>query len=152
MRLLFGTIVAVVLLGIWIYTVVMACLTATCIAAGPGCTAFTAASFTPSMASTMALSGGLVSALVVAELAITVPGQPPVQRVVASDATPRFVLGVRIVTGLYLVAWLAAGLVAFVVGYLNHPDALKALSDMGQGWLGIAVAAGYSYFALTPKK
>jgi len=87
---------------------------------------------------------------VVAELAITVPGQPPVRRALAAGATNTVLRIATAVTGTYMVAWLATGLYAFVVGYLRHPDVLKPLTDLGQAWLGIAVAAGYAYFALQP--
>jgi hypothetical protein len=44
-----------------------------------------------------------------------------------------------------------AGLAAFWVGYLRHQGALPALTDLGQSWLGVAIAAGYSYFGIKPQ-
>ena len=29
-----------------------------------------------------------------------------------------------------------------------YPDKVKALTDFGQTWLGLAVAAGYAYFGI----
>ena len=49
----------------------------------------------------------------------------------------------------YLAVWTLAGLAAFVVG-LRHPDVLQPLTDLGQSWLGLAVAAGYAYFQISP--
>ena len=36
------------------------------------------------------------------------------------------------------------------VGYLLHADVLSALTDLGQSWFGIAVAAGYAYLGVEP--
>ncbi len=103
------------------------------------------------MTSALSLIGGLVSALVIAELAITEPGKAPVARVLDSDASVSAARFVKIVTGIYLLVWVVAGLTAFVVGYLQHPGVLQPLTDLGQSWLGLAVAAGYAYFGIQPK-
>jgi hypothetical protein len=44
--------------------------------------------------------------------------------------------------------WVALGVSAYVVGAMWYPDALKPLTDLGQSWLGLAVAAGYAYFGI----
>jgi predicted metal-binding membrane protein len=144
MKLLFGSVVAVVLLGLYVYTVATGVSIAQCVA-DAGCAA---AGFTTGMASTLSLTHGLVSALVVAELAITEPGQAPMARVLAGDATGRAVTAVKVVTALYLLVWVAAGLWAYFVGFLKHPGVLPALTDVGQSWFGVAIAAGYSYFGV----
>jgi hypothetical protein len=51
----------------------------------------------------------------------------------------------------YVLVWVVVGLVAFVVGTLNHPGQVQPLTDLGQAWLGLAVAAAYSYFGVKPK-
>jgi hypothetical protein len=145
-------------------------------------------SFTPQMASALATIGGLISALVIAELALTRPGEAPAARVftaawtggAGSGASGAGATGVgatgagatkggapgpraggpagggtpqpaaQIVTTLYIVVWLAAGLAAFFFGYLLHADVVPALTDMGQSWLGLAVAAGYAYLGIQP--
>lgn len=50
-------------------------------------------------------------------------------------------------TIVYVLVWLIAGLVAFMKG-MYHPQALPALTNVGQAWLGLAVAAAYAYFGL----
>ncbi len=35
---------------------------------------------------------------------------------------------------------------------MNHPDVLPALTNVGQSWLGLAVAAAYGYFGLSPNE
>lgn len=155
MKSVFGPIVAAVLLAIYCYLVwtgvevVSACGTA------GGCQPPANEQYNDQMASSLILIGGLVSALVIAVLAATKPGEAPGLHVLSADqqahagTRTKFVL--RAVTGLYLTVWLVAGLSAFFVGYLWHPNVLPALTDLGQGWLGIAVGAGYAYFGIDRK-
>jgi hypothetical protein len=147
MKLVFGGLIAVILLGLYAYTVLFGISVVTCIST-QGCTALTAASFTGGFASTMTTVGGLVSALVIAELAITKPGEAPVARALDPAASSRVTNSLKIITGLYLLVWVALGLAAYVVGAMWHPGALEPLTDGGQTWLGLAVAAGYAYFGI----
>ena len=84
MKALIGGLVAVVLLGLYVYAVFMGINVANCVAA-IDCKKFTTVSFTDGMANAMSLIGGLVSALVIAELAITQPGKQPVARTLTKD-------------------------------------------------------------------
>ena len=147
MRLIFGGLIAVILLGLYGYAVRFAIQVVTCIST-TGCTEFTASSFTGGFASTMTTVGGLVSALVIAELAITQPGKAPVARALSATASPRATGILKFVTGAYLLVWVIVGLAAYVVGAMWYPDKLKSLTDLGQAWLGLAVAAAYAYFGI----
>ena len=96
--------------------------------------------------------GGLVSALVVAKLSITKPGEAPTLMRTVQGASP---LAIRVSTFLalaYLVVWLAVGLAALIVGVMVFPDSSATLGDIGTTWLGLAVASGYAYFGLNPQK
>ena len=91
--------------------------------------------------------GGLISALVVAQLAITEPGEDPgthFSRSVHKDNKPQRLT--MIIAYVFISAWLVSGLAALVVGVMLYPDANKTISDIGTTWLGLAAAAGYSYF------
>lgn len=95
--------------------------------------------------------GGLVSALVIAKLAITTPGENPgIMRIaVRADGTQS-----GSVTGLavgYLAVWLIVGLGALVVGVMLYPEVNQTLRDIGTTWLGLAVASGYAYFGIDSK-
>ena len=149
MRMIFGSVIAIILLGLYVYCVAVGIFVVTC-AAETGCTGWPMAKFTEGFVSTMTLTGGLVSALVIAELAITPPGSAPVARALDTDSSKLAKSGVAIVTACYLIVWAATGLSAFVVGYLQHPKTLQPLTDLGQGWLGLAIAAGYAYFGIKP--
>jgi predicted metal-binding membrane protein len=57
----------------------------------------------------------------------------------------------KITTIAYLSVWVLFGLLAFIFGYLLHPGVLQPLSNLGQSWLGIAVAAAYEYMGINQK-
>jgi hypothetical protein len=89
--------------------------------------------------------GGLVSALVIAKLAITTPGENPA--IVQQENL--WVAGISLA---YLMVWLLSGLAALVIGVIMYPGINQTVSDLGTTWLGIAVASGYAYFSLDPLK
>jgi hypothetical protein len=150
MQAVFGGVIAVILLGIYVHLIRVAYLVIDCMATS-GCSKYSAAYFNDGMAQTLSTVGGLVSALVIAELAVTKPGEAPVARVLAADASERSKGILRAVTAAYIITWIAAGLFAFVVG-LYHPKELPPLTTLGQAWLGLAVASSYAYFGIKPNK
>lgn len=149
MKAIFGGTIAVVLLGIYVHLLRVAYLIVGC-ASQAGCTTMKPSDFNDVMAQTLAVVGGLVSALVIAELAITKPGEPPLARVLAADASDASKAVLKWVTVAYVLVWLVAGLAAFLKS-MYHPDVLPAFTSLGQSWLGLSVAAAYAYFGLKPK-
>ena len=150
MKLLFGGFIAVILLILYEYAVYQAIVVVMCVST-PGCTRYTADSFTSGFSHAMSLIGGLVSALVIAELAVTKPGEVPVARAIGGSAVgPKLSWTLTVVTAIYLVVWVVAGLAAYVIGTMWYPGKLQPLTDLGQSWLGLAVAAAYSYFGISP--
>src|SRR5262249_47960503 len=150
MQLLFGGFIAIILLMLYEYSVYEALMVVMCLSTS-GCTQYTADSFTPGFSHAMSLIGGLVSALVIAELAVTKPGEAPIARAIGGEsAGPTLNWTVTIVTMVYLAGWVIAGLAAYVVGTMWYPGKLQPLTDLGQSWLGLAVAAAYSYFGISP--
>lgn len=95
--------------------------------------------------------GGLVSALVISELAITGTGETPGMRLLEQNASVDSQEILKVVTWTYLAIWLLAGLLSFIVGVMIYPDVLADLTTLGKSWLGLAAAAAYSYFALKPR-
>jgi len=147
MKLVFGGVIAVILLGLYTYAVEFAIQVVRCIST-TGCSQFTSSSFTGGFATTMTTVGGLVSALVIAELAITQPGEAPVARALGATASARVTGTLKIVTGIYLLVWVLVGLAAYLFGAMWYPDKLTPLTDLGQSWLGLAVASAYAYFGI----
>ncbi|WHZ17962.1 MAG: hypothetical protein OJF55_000111 [Rhodanobacteraceae bacterium] len=150
MRAAFGGAIAVVLLGLWVYLIVTGCQIVAC-ANTTGCVAPTAASFNDVMAQALAVIGGLVSALVIAELAVTRSGEAPAAHLLVANASPRAKLALQVISGIYVFAWLVAGLAALLFG-MRSPHTLQPLTSVGQSWLGLAVAAAYAYFGLRPSQ
>lgn len=150
MKLALGSLIAVVLLGLYVYAVVTGILVAQCVGT-EGCTSHPLSSYSDGMVQALTLVGGLVSALVVAELAITEPGLPPMARTLGKNPSSRRRKSVAWMTAIYLVMWTGAGLAAYIFGQLLYPKALQPLTDLGQSWLGLAVAAGYTYFGIKPQ-
>lgn len=143
-RLIFGGVISCILIGIYVYLIWIAVSVVTTQNAA------VSAAFNEQMASALSLIGGLVSALVIAELAITKPGEMPLQRAYSEMDKRTKRNFIRIVTVGYIIIWIITGLTAFLVS-LRKPDILPPLTDLGQTWLGLAVAAGYAYFGITPK-
>lgn len=92
--------------------------------------------------------GGLVSALVVSRMTITIPGADPAVFGLFGENQPAVV---NIIVWCYLIIWMITGLGALVAGVIVFPDKCKTLSDLGTTWLGLAVAAGYAYFNIDPR-
>lgn len=149
MQLLFGGLIAVILLGLYAYAVQFAISVVNCLST-EGCSQFTSASFTSGFATAMTTVGGLVSALVIAELAITPPGEAPVARALDASASGRAKGVLKVVTSIYLLVWVGLGSAAYVVGAMWYPGKLQPLTDLGQAWLGLAVASAYAYLRIKP--
>ena len=95
--------------------------------------------------------GGLVSALVIAQLSVTKPGSTPT----IAGSKPKSTLGIyatNTMVTIYLLAWVFTGLAALVVGVMINPDVNKTISDLGTTWLGLAVSAAYAYFGIQPSE
>jgi hypothetical protein len=150
-KTIFGGIIAYILLGLYVTTIIVAVLVASCLGQGEACKVYTNADFTNGMAITIATVGGLVSALVIAELAVNKPGEPLVARSLEANASERSKRILQITTLTYLAVWTFFGLIAFIYGFLLYPGILQPLTDIAQAWLGLAVAAAYAYLGINPK-
>lgn len=145
-RLWFGGLIATLLLAFYVYAVAVSVQAAWC-GAEPACTA----TVTAGVETILTLVGGLISALVVAELAVTRAGAPPAARLLSAQATPRARRALSWVATAYLLVWVACGVAAVWVGFILRPDAVPALTDLARTWLGLAVAAAYAYLGIEPR-
>jgi hypothetical protein len=147
MKAVAGGVIAIALLVFYVLLVHSAIDVVNCLSTS-GCIELTANSFNDVKSQAMSVLGGLVSALIISELAITKPGETPAARLlVASSDRAKNIL--RWTTWLYIGAWLVTGVWAFWTG-LNHPATLPSLTSVGQAWLGLSVASAYAYFGLSP--
>lgn len=148
-KIAFGTVVAFILLGFYVYAIYLAVRVTLCLSQS-GCAAYNRDSITNGMTLVLTLVGGLISALVVAELAITKPGEAPAARMIQAGA-PTTSTAIKVVATVYIIVWLAAGVMAFVVGVMQHDGVVQQLTDVGKSWFGLAVAAAYSYLGVQPE-
>jgi hypothetical protein len=107
--------------------------------------------FTPGIVNIVTIIGGLVSALVVAQLAITKPGENPALMELQAGAGDQAKNLVTALAVAYLVVWLFIGLIALIIGVMIFPDSNATLGEIGTTWLGLAVANGYAYFGISRK-
>jgi hypothetical protein len=142
-KLIFGSVIAAVLLGLYVYLSWSAIALVDC-TPQPGCLE----GFTDQMASALSLIGGLVSALVIAELAVTQPGEVPVARALGESPGNVRTNFIKTLTVIYIGVWIFIGVWALVTGW-RYPDRIETLTDLGQSWFGLAIAAGYAYFGIS---
>jgi len=141
MKSIFGGLISIILLGIYIHLIKVAINIVYCTEEN-GCP-----DFNDGMAQALSVIGGLVSALVIAELAAAQPGEPLAMRTLSVGASNKIIQITSIVAACYVLVWIVAGLTAFMVG-LYHPDKVPALTTLGQSWLGLAVSSAYAYFGI----
>jgi hypothetical protein len=145
-KAIFGTVIATILLGLYVYLAVVALGVLGCGSAS-GCQWV----FTEEMGSALSLLAGLIAAPILAELAVTKPGEVPYQRGLGPDPTQGVKTLLKVLVIAYFVIWIAIGLLALLAGW-RHPTEVEAFTSLGKTWLGLAVAAGYAYFGVTPAK
>ena len=144
-RLFFGGLIAIVLLGLYAYATIYSIQEALTLGPSGG-----TSNLTDGVRTVLNLVGGLVAALVIAQLAITQPNEAPGAGLVEDTASDTLKKAVKFVTISYVVVWVACGVAALVVGLMKYPDAVPILNAAAKSWLGLAVAAGYSYLGLKP--
>ena len=93
--------------------------------------------------------GGLVSALVVARLALATPGGA-IQ--IANASTDSENPLANVIAWGYVGSWFLIGIAALVIGVLMYPDVSQTVADFGTAWLGLAVTACYAYLGIDPKQ
>ena len=114
LTLLFSGLVALTLLGLYVYSIVVAILAALCLSHA-GCQGYTK-DLNEGVVTVLSLVGGLVSGPVVAELAVTQRGQPPAARLLTTSATPTAKKVLTVITVTYVLVWLVSGVASLVVG------------------------------------
>ncbi len=139
----FRLFLPLLLLGIYVYLVAAAAAVARC-SPQPGCPPFT-----EQMAWALSAIGSLVTAVVVAELAVTAPGETPVQQALGPHPSRASKGLLAFCTLAYVLVWLGTGFWAFVVT-MRH-TAVAGLNDIGHAWLALVIVSGYAYFGIKPK-
>jgi hypothetical protein len=93
------------------------------------------------------LLGGLVSGVVIGNLALADSGSTPLSqvKVLAQDYGRKLL---QVVVWTYIIVWLLIGFSSFYVGVIRCPDVSVTLNEIGKSWLGILVGAAYAWFGI----
>lgn len=145
---IFGAAIAIILLALYGYGTLFLINTVLACAGKDPCQA---PANTTGVVYVVTTVGGLVSALVVAQLAVTEPGKSPSIGTFV-PTTRQAITATNVVVLAYLVIWIAIGLAALVIGVMRYPDVNSTLADQGRTWLGLAVSAAYAYFGIKPNQ
>jgi hypothetical protein len=96
------------------------------------------------------LLGGVVSAVVIGNLALSSPGQAPIEQVRVMTRSYGKKL-MQTMVWIYISVWLVTGLAAFYAGVIKCPDVFDPLSQIGKSWLGILAGALYAWFGINKR-
>jgi len=142
-RLTFGGLLAIALLGLFVYAAMVALNTAT------HCSN-TSCAVSDGIALLLETIGALVSAVVVSELAVTKPKEAPGTRFAEAhaDYSAGQKTAVKTLAAIYILVWLVSGLVLVVIGLVQHPS-VSQLNSAAKEWLGFAIASAYAYFGIS---
>lgn len=142
-RITFGGLLAFALLGLFVYAVVRALIIAN------NCTS-TPCPLNEGTAALLEAIGALVSAVVISELSVTKPNEAPGTRLAGEWTTKKQKNVVIALASTYIVVWLVTGLALVILGWVLKPT-VPQLASAARAWLGVAVAAAYAYFGITPQ-
>lgn len=139
-QLLFGGMLAVIMLGFYIWAIIE----------GVKATMGDASGFTPNMSYLLNTIGGLISATVVGVLGATEPGYFPAQKAFERNlsGTIRTVAG--LMPSLFIFVWIGCGVAMVIYGFVLN-DSVAALSSQAKVWLGTAIGAVYAYMGIKPQ-
>ncbi|MFH0843746.1 MAG: hypothetical protein V1903_14165 [Bacteroidota bacterium] len=93
------------------------------------------------------LLGGLVSGVVISNLALADSGSTPLSqvKVLTQDYGRKLMKGI---VWIYIIVWLLIGFSSFYIGVIRCPDVSVTLNEIGKSWLGILVGAAYAWFGI----
>ena len=139
-QLLFGGLLATILLGLYIWSIVVAVQTAE--AGKP---------FTTAMSFLLNSIGALISATVVAALGTTRSGDFPARARFEKNLTGIVSTIAKYMPSAYILVWMICGVVIVVKGFSLETDTtVTPLSAPAKAWLGTAIVAVYAYFGIAP--
>ncbi len=145
-QLIFGGILAAILLGFYIWSIADGVAIATRCAPGADCSD----QYSANMAFLLNSLGGLISATVVGVLGATETGEFPGRRSFAENLTGTFQTVAAFMPSIYILVWIISGVIVVIYGFILHPDTVEPMSAQAKVWLGTAVASVYAYFGIKP--
>lgn len=91
--------------------------------------------------------GGLVAGVIIANLALSKPGETPVTQVreISREYGKKLL---KTVIWSYIAVWLLIGTAVFLVGVIFFPEVNNTLNEIGKYWLGILLGSAYAWFGI----
>jgi hypothetical protein len=91
--------------------------------------------------------GGLVAGVIIANLALSKPGETPVTQVreISREYGKKLL---KTVIWSYISVWLLIGTAAFLIGVILFPEVNNTLNEIGKYWLGILLGSAYAWFGI----
>lgn len=145
-QLLFGGLLATILLGFYIWSIVDAVSIARECKNASTC----ADQFSANMSFLLNSLGGLIAATVVGVLGATQPGEYPSKKLFGENLSGIVKRVAAYMPSIYIVVWIFCGVIMVIYGFILHPEAVPPLSAQAKVWIGTAVASVYAYFGITP--
>lgn len=152
-KLVFGGLIATVLLGLYVWSIID-----TATAAREGHAISSDISFL------LNSIGALITATVLAVLGATQPGELPAGKTFDKGLTGKAKTVASYMPALYIFVWIVCGVVTVIYGFhMIFPrvspkeigdgvEAAGALNASAKAWLGSAIVAAYAYFGIAPDK
>ncbi len=153
-KLLFGGLIATVLLGLYVWSIVD---TATA--------ARTGGTITADISFLLNSIGALITATVLAVLGATQPGELPAGKTFGKGLTGMAKTVAAYMPAAYIFVWIVCGVITVLYGFhmifpaatpvklsANDIEAAGALNASAKAWLGSAIVAAYAYFGITPEQ
>ncbi len=156
-QLVFGGILAVIMLGLYIYSI----STAVGVAAECGDNAACAKQLSSNISLLLNLVGGLISATVVGVLGATPRGELPAQESfernlngsVPSGNNPGGIISkiAGLMPSVFILVWIICGIYILAYGFITYyHDPVPALTAHAKTWIGTAIGAVYAYMGINP--
>ncbi len=151
-KLVFGGLIATVLLGLYVWSIID---TATA--------ARTGGAISADISFLLNSVGGLITATVLAVLGATQPGELPAGKTFDKGLTGMAKTIASYMPAVYIFVWIVCGVITVLYGFhmifpaaaptnvsADRIEAAGALNASAKAWLGSAIVAAYAYFGIAP--
>jgi hypothetical protein len=147
-QLLFGGILAVIMLGLYGYSIYEAVKLATDTCKDvPNCPT----QLPTNISLLLNLIGGLISATVVGVLGSTNRGEFPAKKSFEKNLSGITAKVAGYMPSVFILVWIICGLYILIFGFLTFTnDPVPALSAQAKAWIGTAIGAVYAYLGINP--
>ena len=140
-QLLFGGLLAIIMLGFYIWSIVDAVSIAQCKA--------NCREFSTNMSYMLNALGGLISATVIGVLGATRAGEFPAQKSFEKNLSGTVKTVAAYMPSVFILVWIVCGVIMVIFGFILY-DTVAPLSAQAKVWLGSAIGSVYAYLGVNP--